>query len=405
MKYLVILSDGMADYKIKDLGGTTPLQHARTPNIDALAKLSRIGLVSTIPANYPPGSDVANLSVLGYDPSRYYSGRSPLEAVSMGVELADNDLALRCNLVTLSAEDDYAGKTMIDYSSGEISSSESGQIIHTLQDKFNSAEFSFYPGISYRHLLVWKGGRGKQLQMTPPHDISDRVVGDYLPTGSDSQALMNLMQESVSLLAEHPVNIERVKAGQKPANSIWFWGEGHKPALTTFQQRYGLKGSVIAAVDLVKGLGLCAGLHPVKVPGATGGIETNFAGKARAALDELKRGQDFVYLHIESPDEAGHQGSISKKVWSIEQIDNQVVGMVRDELGSMSDIRIMLLPDHPTPIAIKTHSREAVPYLIFDSRQPYTDGPGIYDEDAAQAGFYVAKGHQLMDLFIRGFPA
>ncbi|MEQ8175351.1 MAG: cofactor-independent phosphoglycerate mutase [Syntrophomonadaceae bacterium] len=404
MKYLVILADGMADYKINDLGGRTPLQYARTPNIDALAKDSRIGLVSTIPANFPPGSDVANLSVLGYDPSRYYSGRSPLEAVSMGVELAENDLALRCNLVTLSAENDYAAKTMIDYSSGEISSSDSGQIIKTLQESLNGSNFSFYPGISYRHLLVWKGGRGKDLHLTPPHDISDRVVGEYLPGGSDSQILLDLMQRSVPILVGHPVNIERVKAGLKPATSIWFWGEGHKPALTTFEKRYGLNGSVIAAVDLVKGLGLCAGLNPVVVPGATGGIETNFAGKARAALDELKRGQDIVYLHIESPDECGHQGSISKKVWSIEQIDSQVVGLVRQELDSLSDVRIMLLPDHPTPIAIKTHSREPVPYLVFDSRQPFAEGPDVYDEDAAQAGLHVKEGHQLMDLFIKGFP-
>ncbi len=404
MKYLVILADGMADYKIKELGGATPLQYARTPNIDALAQLSRIGMVSTIPANFPPGSDVANLSVLGYEPSRYYSGRSPLEAVSMGVELADHDLALRCNLVTLSAEDDYAAKTMLDYSSGEISSSDSGRIIKTLQEKLNSSDFSFYPGISYRHLLVWKGGRGKELQLTPPHDISDRVVGEYLPAGSDSQALLDLMQRSVPILAEHPVNIERVKAGLNPATSVWFWGEGHKPALTTFQQRYGLNGSVIAAVDLVKGLGLCAGLNPVVVPGATGGIETDFAGKARAALDELKGGQDFVYLHIESPDECGHQGSISKKVWSIEQIDSQVVGLVRQELDSLSDIRIMLLPDHPTPVAIKTHSRDPVPYLVFDSRQPCTEGPNVYDEEAARAGLHVHEGHRLMDFFIQGFP-
>lgn len=404
MKYLVILADGMADYKIKALGGATPLQHACTPNIDALAKVSRIGLVSTIPADFPPGSDVANLSVLGYDPSRYYSGRSPLEAVSMGVELADNDLALRCNLVTLSTEEEYAAKTMIDYSSGEISSIDSGRIIKTLQDKLNSPDFSFYPGISYRHLMVWKEGRGKQLQLTPPHDISDQVVGEYLPSGSDSQALLDLMQRSVPILAEHPVNIERIRAGLKPATSIWFWGEGHKPALTTFKERYGLNGSVIAAVDLVKGLGLCAGLNPVLVPGATGGIETDFTGKARAALNELKGGQDFVYLHIESPDECGHQGSISKKVWSIEQIDQLVVGLVMQELDSLSDIRIMILPDHPTPIAIKTHSREAVPYLVFDSRQPYTEGPNVYNEDAAQFGLHVKEGHQLMDFFIKGFP-
>lgn len=405
MKHLVILADGMADYKIKELGEKTPLQYARTPNMDSWAKTSRIGLVSTIPANFPPGSDVANLSVLGYDPSRYYSGRSPLEAVSMGVEMADTDLALRCNLVTLSAENDYAAKTMIDYSSGEISSSESARIIQTLQERLNSSDFGFFPGISYRHLLVWRGARNKQVMLTPPHDISDRVIGEYLPGGTDAEVLLALMQQSVEILADHPVNIKRVAAGQKPANAIWFWGEGHKPALITFQQRYGLKGSVIAAVDLVKGLGLCAGLNPVKVPGATGGIETDFAGKARAALDELKRGQDFVYLHIESPDEAGHQGSISKKIWSIEQIDSQVLALVREELDELSDIRIMLLPDHPTPIALKTHSREAVPFMIYDPRKPFTEGPGVYNEEAARAGLYVDEGHKLMDLFIQGFPA
>jgi 2,3-bisphosphoglycerate-independent phosphoglycerate mutase len=402
MKYLLILTDGMADNKIDVLGDMTPLQFAQTPNMDKLALVSEVGRVKTIPDNYPPGSDVANLSVMGYDPRQYYTGRSPLEAVSMGVELGARDLALRCNLVTLSAEKDYPDKTMLDYSAGEISSAESTPLINAIQQELGSEAFCFYAGISYRHLLVWKDGIGKSLRLTPPHDISDCKICDYLPEGEDSAPLLDLMVKSETILCKHPVNQLRLAKGLHPATSLWLWGEGSKPALNRFQDKYQLQGSVVAAVDLVKGLGICAGLTPIKVSGATGGIITDFAAKARAALDELKRGQDFVYLHIESPDEAGHQGSVDKKIWSIEQIDKEVIGLVLAELGEFEDIRVLIMPDHPTPLSIRTHTSDPVPFMLFDKNKPVHSGLNSFDEDTAQAGRFIEKGYELMDYFILG---
>ncbi len=402
MKYLLVLADGMADYCIPELDNKTPLQYVKTPNMDFLAKNAVIGKAATIPQGYPPGSDVANLAVMGYDPRKYYTGRSPLEAVSMGVELGNNDMALRCNLVTLSEEEDYSDKTMIDYSSGEISSEESAELITVLQKDLGSDVFTFYPGISYRHLLIWKNGIDKELSLTPPHDISDRKIGEYLPGGSDGKYLLDLMVKSEKLLKDHPVNIARRSSNNNPATSAWLWGEGKKPSLTSFQEKYMLKGSVVAAVDLVRGLGICAGLKPVSVKGATGGIETNFKGKARAALDELKSGQDFVYLHIESPDEAGHQGSLQRKIWSIEQIDKEVIGLVLSEIDEFEDIRIMVLPDHPTPLSTRTHSSDPVPFMIYDKNSPVKDGVGQYDESSANSGRFFEKGFELMDYFILG---
>jgi len=402
LKYLLILADGMADYKIKELGNKTPLQHARTPNIDRLAATSLIGRVKTVPEGYPPGSDVANLSVMGYDPRKYYTGRSPLEAVSMGVELGASDLALRCNLVTLSAEDDYRNKTMLDYSSGEITSAESAQLIEAVKRELDSSIFNFHAGISYRHLLVWKNGINKSLRLTPPHDISNRNIRDYLPGGADGEILLDFMVRSEAILNAHPVNQARRENGLNPATSIWLWGEGSKPALDSFQEKYQLRGSVVSAVDLVKGLGLCAGLILIKVQGATGGIVTNFAGKARAALDELKKGQDFVYLHIESPDEAGHQGELEKKIWAIEQIDTEVIGLLVSELGYFEDIRVLILPDHPTPISLRTHTAEPVPYMLYDKNNPLGSGSTVYDEDTALQGRFFANGCELMDYFIFG---
>ena len=402
MKYLLILTDGMADYKLSSLGDKTPLQVAKTPNMDKLAAVSVVGRVKTIPENYPPGSDVANLSVMGYDPRQYYTGRSPLEAVSMGVELGSSDMALRCNLVTLSAESNYQEKTMLDYSAGEISSAESTQLIRALQNDLGSDIFCFYAGISYRHLLVWKDGIDKVLRLTPPHDISDRKISDYLPRGADSEPLLDLMMRSEVILNSHPVNQMRRSKGLHPASSIWLWGEGSKPALNRFQDKYHLQGSVVSAVDLVKGLGICAGLTPIKVNGATGGIVTDFAAKARAALDELKRGQDFVYLHIESPDEAGHQGSLEKKIWSIEQIDQAVIGLVLAELADFDDIRILILPDHPTPLAVRTHTSDPVPFMLYDKNNPVDSGLSSYDEDSALGGRFIENGHELMDYFILG---
>jgi 2,3-bisphosphoglycerate-independent phosphoglycerate mutase len=401
MKYMLILADGMADYKIKELGGQTPLQYAHTPNMDYLAKTSRIGMVRTVPPNFPPGSDVANLSVMGYNPEKYYSGRSPLEAVSMGVDLGADDLAFRCNLVTLSPETEYRTKTMLDYSAGEISSKEAGELIASLKMHLDSKTRRFHAGISYRHLMVWQGAINKNFILTPPHDISNKKIADYLPAGKDGQVLLNMMMQSEAVLSNHPVNEARRNKGQNPATSIWFWGEGSKPALDSFAQKYQLKGSVVCAVDLVRGLGICAGLTPVQVAGATGGIKTNFAGKARAALDELKRGQDFVYVHIESPDEAGHQGEIATKVWSIEKIDREVLGLVISELNDFDDIKIMLLPDHPTPIEVRTHTSEPVPFLLFDKNRPVSS-VGIYNEEAAARGQFIKNGYELMDEFIKG---
>lgn len=402
MKYLLILADGMADDAIPKLGNKTPLEYAQTPNMDFLARTAAIGTAQTVPENFPPGSDVANLSVMGYDPRRYYTGRSPLEAVSMGVPMDDEDLALRCNLVTLSEGKVYGERTMVDYSSGEITTEEARQLIALLQSNLGSEQFSFHPGISYRHLLLWKNGAQRSMDLTPPHDITGRVVGDYLPQGADSAVLMELMEKSLALLENHPINMERRNQSKNPAVSAWFWGQGRRPTLDSFADKYGLKGSVVAAVDLVKGLGICAGLRPVAVPGATGAVETNFAGKARAALDELLSGQDFVYMHIESPDEAGHQGNLKAKVWSIEQIDKEVVGLVRSEMERFDELRVMIIPDHPTPLAIRTHSSGMVPYMIFDKNRPVNDGIGRYTEAAARQGRHFPAGHEIMDYFIRG---
>jgi 2,3-bisphosphoglycerate-independent phosphoglycerate mutase len=402
MQYLIILSDGMADYDIPELNGQTPLEYARTPNIDTLARQALIGLVQTIPEGLSPGSDVANLAVMGYNPLSYYTGRSPLEAVSLGVELADSDLALRCNLVTLSGEEEYGHKTMRDYSAGEISTEESARLLAELQSRLSNEYFSFHAGISYRHLVVWKNGSDKDVVLTPPHDISDQVVGKYLPQGKDGSLLLELMLRSQEMLIKHPVNQARMEKGENPANSIWLWGEGRRPSLPTFKDKYGLNGSVVCAVDLVRGLGICAGLTPVRVAGATGSVETNFAGKARAALDELKRGQDFVYLHIESPDEAGHQGSIKRKIWAIEQVDKEVVGLLLKELDDFDQIRVMILPDHPTPISTRTHSSNPVPFLIYEKNKPLIDGVGKYNEKSAAGGLFIADGYTLMDRFIKG---
>ena len=403
MQYLLILADGMADYSIAELGNMTPLQYADTPNIDILAAQSSLGMVKTIPDGLKPGSDVANLSVMGYDPGKSYSGRSSLEAVSMGVELGDSDLALRCNLVTLSDEDDYSDKKMLDYSCGEISTEDAAVFINALSPVLGNDTFKFYTGISYRHLLLWKNGVDKKLSFTPPHDVSDQVVGPYLPQGSDAAVLLDMMKKSEAILREHPLNRQRREQGLQPATSVWFWGEGRKPVLPSFKEKYGLSGSVVTAVDLVRGLGIAAGLIPVKVEGATGGVHTNFAGKARAALAELKRGQDFVYVHIESPDEAGHQGSLKSKLWSIEQIDKEVFGEILAQLADFPELRVMLLPDHPTPISLKTHTSEPVPFMIYDKTHPTNNPHLVYNEATAAAdGRFIAHGHELMDLFIKG---
>ncbi|MFZ5632668.1 MAG: cofactor-independent phosphoglycerate mutase [Bacillota bacterium] len=399
MKYLIILGDGMADYKRPELGGLTPLQYAKTPNMDRLAAAGTVGLVRTVPDGLPPGSDVANLSVMGYDPAVYYTGRAPLEAVSMGVKLNEDDIAFRCNLVTLSGDGEYENKTMVDYSAGEIKSDRAAVLINDLGRYLSREGMRFYPGVSYRHLMVWSGGP-TGTALTPPHDISGQKIAGFLPKGSGGDDLLAVMKESHTFLGTHPLNLSGETG--RPANSVWFWGQGKSPALKKFRDRYNLSGAVISAVDLIKGIGLCAGMAVVEVEGATGNIHTNFAGKAAAALEAFRRGADMVYLHVEAPDEAGHQGNTGVKVRAIEEIDGKVLGPLLTQMGQFGEFRIMLLPDHPTPISVMTHTAEPVPFVIYDSRSP-RDGAGVtYCEEAAARGPYVKQGHELMSLFLKG---
>lgn len=402
MKYVVVLGDGMADCPVPQLDNKTPLQYAVKPNIDFLARNGRLGLVKTIPGNVPPGSDAANLSVLGYSPLAYYTGRAPLEAVSMGLELAEEDVAFRCNLVTLSPEEPYQCKTMLDYSSDEISSEEAAELIKVIDGALGNDLMSFHAGISYRHCMVWKAGP-VGLGLTPPHDILERNIEEHLPRSGYGDVLRDMMRKSYELLDEHPVNVARRSRGLRPANSVWLWGEGKKPAIPSFFEKYRLKGSVISAVDLIKGIGLCAGLDSIDVKGATGNIHTNFRGKAEAALAELERGKDFVYVHVEAPDECGHRYEIDNKVRAIERIDDEVVGTIMAGLERHPDYRIMVLPDHPTPLSLRTHTREPVPFLIYQNNREAAPGAGGYDEEsAARTGLFVDEGHTLMDLFISG---
>lgn len=402
MKYIVVLGDGMADYPLPELNNKTPLEAAEKPNIDKLAEKAELGLVKTVPDHLsPPGSDIANMSVLGYDPDLFYTGRSPLEAVSMGIQMKEEDLAVRCNLVTLSDELVYEDKTMIDYSADEISTPESTELINYLQEKLGSEGLRLYPGISYRHCLIYKIEGNIKLLCTPPHDISEKPIKAYLPKAPESTVLLEMMKKSYDLLMEHPINKARIAKGKRPANSLWFWGEGRKPGLSDFYDTYGLKGAVVSAVDLVKGLGICANMKVINVDGATGNIDTNFTGKKDASVDFLKSGGDFVYLHMEAPDECGHRHEIGNKVKSIELIDRLVVGPLCEELGKIDDFKMLIMPDHPTPLSLRTHTHDAVPYLIYDSRKD-NKNPGLsYTEHCAkETGRYVAKGHELMKHFI-----
>jgi 2,3-bisphosphoglycerate-independent phosphoglycerate mutase len=404
MKFLVLLADGAADYPLAELNEKTPLQVSRKPALNRLANQGEIGLVNTVPSGMPPGSDVANLSVLGYDPRVFYTGRSPLEAVSIGVNLKPSDVALRCNLVTLSDEPEYAQKAMVDYSSDEIATAEAHELIAAIASRFNSELFTFYPGFSYRHLLVWHDGV-TDLRLTPPHDISDRKITPYLPQGEKSELLLKMMEESRSLLKNHPVNFRRIARGLRPATSIWLWGQGKKPKLSSFEAKYHLNGAVISAVDLIKGLGICAGLKVVNVPGVTGNVHTNFKGKAEAALASFRSGADFVYLHVEAPDEAGHRGELDNKIKSIEKIDAEILSTILKELSQIDpEYNIMVLPDHPTPLALKTHTADPVPYLIYRSyAEKIADIQRVYDEPtAARSGIHLENGYELMNRFISG---
>lgn len=402
MKYIVLLGDGMADYPVPELGGLTPLQAAIKPNMNMLASKGETGMVKTVPPGIPPGSDPANLSVMGYDPKLYYTGRSPLEAVSMGINLSETDTALRCNLVTLSDGSPYSSRVMLDYSADEITTDEAAEIIREVNEQLATSHLRFYPGISYRHCMVWEDGPLK-LGLTPPHDILGKNIAPYLPSDPHGSFLLELMEKSADFLQEHPVNLKRKAKGLNPANSIWLWGEGRKPSIPLFRDKYGLQGSVVSAVDLIKGIGLCAGLRSVEVEGATGNIHTNFLGKAQAALQELKAGSDFVYLHVEAPDECGHRYEIENKVKSIELIDSQILGTLLDGLEEYPAYSILLLPDHPTPLALRTHTSEPVPFALYRKGNGIGSGVSGYDEfQARTTGLSIEAGHTLMDYFIRG---
>ncbi|MGN0559946.1 MAG: cofactor-independent phosphoglycerate mutase [Candidatus Fimenecus sp.] len=401
MKYVVVLCDGMADYPVPALGGKTPMMCADKPHIDALAQKGEVGLVRTVAAGLKPGSDVANMSVLGFDPKQYYTGRSPLEAASIGVDLKDTDVTLRTNLVTLSDEPNYEDKTMVDYCAGDISTAEAAEIMQDVESHFGNEMFKFYAGVSYRHCLVWSNGTTDLGNMTPPHDISGRVVGEYLSKSENAKPLIQMMKDSYAFLSEHPVNKKRVAEGKRPANSIWMWGEGKKPMLPAFSDVYGKKGAIVSAVDLLKGIAKCAKMEAPEVEGATGYIDTNFEGKAHAAVDALKNGCDFVYIHLEAPDECGHRNEPENKVKAIEMIDSRVLPIVLDGLQEIEeDYKIMVLPDHPTPIVTQTHAADPVPYLIYHKANEKQGVDSINEETAKNTGVFIENGPDIMRKFL-----
>ena len=395
MKYIVILCDGMADEPLEELDGRTPLEAARTVNMDRLAADSEIGMVRTVPEGMAPGSDTANLSVIGYDPRKYYSGRSPLEALSIGAEMGENDVSFRCNLVTLSEEEDwYEDRVILDHSSGEIPTEEAAALVEALREGLGREGYTFYVGTSYRHLLIQKDG--KVTDLTPPHDILTKRIGEYLP---EDPVLREMMVRSYEILKDHPVNVKRRAEGKNPANSAWFWGAGTRPALPSFEEKTGVKGAMISAVDLLKGIAAGSGMHNIIVEGANGGLHTNYAGKARAAVKALTEdGYDFVYVHIEAPDELGHQGSAEDKIKAIEYIDDQVIGPVADALrGAGVDFRMLILPDHPTPVRVRTHTSDPVPYLLYDSTKAQ-EGCSVYSEKTGrESGKMLEEGYRLID--------
>jgi 2,3-bisphosphoglycerate-independent phosphoglycerate mutase len=401
VKYLVMLCDGMADEPNEALGNSTPMEKANKPCMDSLAAKAEVGIVKTVAEGLKPGSDVANLSVLGYEPAVYYSGRSPLEAASIGIDLKDTDVTLRCNLVTLSDEEDYEKKTILDYCADDISSEEAKILIEYIQEKLGNDKFRFYPGVSYRHCLVWSNGNPHPGVLTPPHDITGKVITDYIPKGEAVDELYDLMKKSYDLLKDHPVNKARIARGKRPANSIWLWGEGTKPLLDNFSEKFGKKGSMISAVDLLKGIAICAGMNSVDVDGATGYLDTNFDGKCKAAIEEFKKGADLVYIHVEAPDECGHRGEIENKVKAIEMIDEHILAPVVEFLRGYDDFAVLVCPDHPTPLSIRTHTSTPVPYLIYDSKNEINSGVKVFcEKEARETGNYIEKGFTMMNYFL-----
>lgn len=395
MKYVVVLGDGMADLPIEALDNKTPLAYAKTETLDALSKKAEIGLVHTIPDGMKPGSDTANLSVLGYDPKIYYSGRSPLEALSIGVPMKDTDIAIRCNIVTISEDDvPFEEKTIIDHSSGEISTEDCAVLLQAVMDELANETYQFYVGTSYRHCLIWD--KGEVVELTPPHDVLGRVIKEYLPA---EKALYEMMKKSYDILVNHPINVERKKQGLNPANCCWFWGAGTKPMLSSFEEKTGKKGLMVSAVDLLKGIAVGADMGVAEVEGANGGLHTNYAGKVDAALKALNEdGYDFVYIHVEAPDEMGHQGSVERKVQAIEYLDTKVIKPMVDALNEKGvDFRMLVLPDHPTPICVRTHTSDSVPYMLYDSTNLLDKSWNYNEEEAKESGNFVAKGHELID--------
>lgn len=399
MKYLVLLLDGMADYPVPELNGKTPMEVAKKPNIDYMAQNGEVGLCKTVADGLKPGSDVANLSVLGYDPAVCYTGRSPLEAASIGIELKPTDVAMRCNLVTLSDEENYADKTMVDYCADDISTEEAEKIINFIQQKLGNDIYEFFSGVSYRHCLVIQNGTTELGSMTPPHDISGKVIGEYLSTEANAEPLLELMKKSYELLKDHPVNLERIKRGKRPANSIWLWGEGRKPSLEDFNAKNGISGGIVSAVDLLRGIGKCANMSVPIVNGATGYIDTNFTAKKDAAIKLFEDGCDLVYIHMEAPDECGHRGEVQNKIKSIEMIDEMVAGPMMEYLKN-TDFKVLIMPDHPTPLSLKTHVADPVPYVLYDSANHKNGVTSINEKTAKATGIKIDFGPSVMDRLI-----
>lgn len=396
MKYVIVLGDGMADHPLAELSNKTPLSYAKTPTLDMLSKKSEVGLVHTIPDGMAPGSDTANLSVLGYNPKKYYSGRSPLEALSIGVPMNDTDIAIRCNIVTLSTEEiPFEQQTIIDHSADEISTQDCAVLLNAVREQLENEIYKFYVGTSYRHCLIWK--KGTVLALTPPHDVLTQVIGQHLP---EDKVLRDMMEKSYEILKKHPLNLERMKRGLNPANCCWFWGAGTKPMLSSFEKKTGKKGIMISAVDLLKGIAVGAGMGVAHVEGANGGLHTNYEGKVDAALHALlEEDYDFAYIHVEAPDEMGHQGSIEKKVQAIANIDERVIKHLTEGLDkSKVPYRLLVLPDHPTPICVRTHTSEDVPYLLYDSEKPLQESYGYNEEEARKSGHFIANGYELIDI-------